>query len=55
MWRERNTPPLLVGLQAGTTILEINLAFPQKPGITLVEDYAIPLMGIPEDSQAMCQ
>jgi hypothetical protein len=30
MWRKRNTPPLLVGLQAGTTTLEINLAVPQK-------------------------
>jgi hypothetical protein len=25
MWRKENTPPLLVGLQAGTTTLEINL------------------------------
>jgi hypothetical protein len=25
MWRKRNTAPLLVGLQAGTTTLEINL------------------------------
>ena len=25
-----NTPPLLVGLQAGTTTLEISLAVPQK-------------------------
>jgi hypothetical protein len=30
MWRKRNTPPLLVGLQAGTTTLEINLVVPQK-------------------------
>jgi hypothetical protein len=28
----RNTPPLLVGLQAGTTTLEISLVFPQKIG-----------------------
>jgi hypothetical protein len=28
MWRKRNTPPLLVGLQACTTTLEINLAGP---------------------------
>jgi hypothetical protein len=27
---ERNTPPLLVGLQMGTTTLEINLEVPQK-------------------------
>jgi hypothetical protein len=30
MWRKRNTPPLLVGLQA--TTLEISLAVPQKIG-----------------------
>jgi hypothetical protein len=29
---KRNTPPLLVGLQAGTTTLEISLAVPQKIG-----------------------
>jgi hypothetical protein len=32
MWRKRNIPPLLVGLQAGTTTLEIVLAVPQKIG-----------------------
>jgi hypothetical protein len=32
MWRKRNTPPLLVGLQPGTTTLEINLVVPQKIG-----------------------
>jgi hypothetical protein len=32
MRRKRNTPPLLVGLQTGTTILEINLAVPWKIG-----------------------
>jgi len=40
MWRNRNTPPLLVGLQAGTTTLEISLE------IMLPEDPAIPLLGI---------
>jgi hypothetical protein len=30
MWRKRNTPPLLVGLQTGTTTLKISLAVPQK-------------------------
>jgi hypothetical protein len=50
MWRKRNTPPLLVGLQAGTTILEISLAFLRKLDILLSEDPAIPLLGIyPED------
>jgi hypothetical protein len=47
MWRKRNTPPLLVGLQGATTILEIRLAVPQKIGhIVLPEDPAIPLLGI---------
>ena len=32
MWRKRNTPPLLVGLQACTTTLEISLAVPQNIG-----------------------
>ena len=32
MWRKRNTLPLLVGLQTGTTTLEINLEVPQKIG-----------------------
>ena len=30
MWRKRNTPPLLVGLQANTITLEFSLAVPQK-------------------------
>jgi hypothetical protein len=32
MWIKRNTPPLLVELQAGTTTLEISLLVPQKVG-----------------------
>jgi hypothetical protein len=32
MWKKRNTPPLLVGLQACITTLEISLAIPQKIG-----------------------
>jgi hypothetical protein len=32
MWRNRNTPPLLMGLQAFTTTLENSLAVPQKIG-----------------------
>jgi hypothetical protein len=32
MWRKRITPPLLVGLQACKTTLEISLAVPQKIG-----------------------
>ena len=45
MWRKKNTPPLLVGLQACTTILKI-----RKLDIVLPEDPAIALLGIyPED------
>jgi hypothetical protein len=47
MWRNRNTPPFLVGLQACTTTLEISLAVPQKIGHSTT---AIPFLGIyPED------
>jgi hypothetical protein len=50
MWKKRNIPPLLVRLQAGTTTLEISLAFPQKIGHSSMEDSAIHLLGInPED------
>jgi hypothetical protein len=37
MWRNRNTPPLLVGLQTCTTTLEISLAVPQKIGHSITE------------------
>jgi len=40
MWRKRNTPPELVGLQTGTATLKISL------DIVLPEDPAIPLLGI---------
>jgi hypothetical protein len=30
MWIKRNTPPLLMGLQACTTTLEVSLEVPQK-------------------------
>jgi hypothetical protein len=36
MWRKRNTPPLLVGLQACTTTLEITLGVPQKIGHSFI-------------------
>jgi hypothetical protein len=50
MWRKRNTPPLLVGLQAYTTTLQISLAVPQKIGHSTTRDPTIPLLGIyPED------
>ena len=45
MQRKRNTPPLLVVLQASTTILEIILVVPQTTGLSS-EDPAIPLLGI---------
>jgi hypothetical protein len=46
-WRGCGEIPLLVVLQAGTTILEISLAVPQKIGRVLP---AIPLLGTyPED------
>jgi hypothetical protein len=48
MWRKRNTLPLLVGLQAGKTPLEISLAVPQKSGHSSTEDPAI----YPEDVPA---
>jgi hypothetical protein len=34
MWRKRNTPPFLVGLQAFITTLEISLVVPQKTGLS---------------------
>ena len=50
MWRKRNTPPLLVGLQACITTLEISFVL-RKLDIVLLEDPVIPLLGIyPEDA-----
>ena len=49
MWRKRNTPPLLVGLQPGTTLV-ISLVVPQKTGHSTTRRSSIPLLGIyPED------
>jgi hypothetical protein len=49
--KKRNSPPLLVGLQTGTTTLEISLTVPQKIGHSTPEDSEIPLLGIyPEDT-----
>jgi hypothetical protein len=51
IWRKSNMPPSLVGLQAGTSSLEISIAVPQKTGHSILEDPAIPLLGIyPEDA-----
>jgi hypothetical protein len=50
MWRKRNPPPLLVGLQACTSNREISLAVLSKSDIVLLEDPTIPILGIyPED------
>jgi hypothetical protein len=38
MWRKRNTPTWLVGLQARKTTLENNFVVPQKIEIVLPED-----------------
>jgi hypothetical protein len=51
MWRKRNTPPLLVGLQTGTTTLEINLEVPQKIGNRSTRFPVLPFLGIyPKDA-----
>ena len=50
IWRERNTPPLLVGFQACTPLWKSVWWFLRKLDIVLQEDPAIPLLGIyPED------
>jgi hypothetical protein len=50
MWRKRNTPPLLVGLQACTPLWKSVWWFLRKLDIILPEDPSIPLLGIyPED------
>jgi hypothetical protein len=54
MWKKKNTPPLLVGLQAGTTTLEIILVLPQKLDIVLLEDPTIPLLGIYPEHAPTC-
>jgi hypothetical protein len=50
MWRKRNTPPLLVGLQAVQPLWKSVWRFLRKLEIVLLEDPGIPLLGIyPED------
>ena len=41
IWRKRNTPSLLVGLQTGTALPKINLVVLRKLEIVLLEDPAI--------------
>jgi hypothetical protein len=51
MWRKRNTPPLLMGLQTGTITLEINLMVSQKTGHRSARGPAIQGLGIyPKDA-----
>jgi hypothetical protein len=42
MWRKRNTPPLLVGLQAGRTqfFSKLDIVLPEDPAITLLGIYS---------------
>jgi hypothetical protein len=55
LWRKRNTPPLLVGLQAGTTTLEIVRQFLRKLYIILLpEDPLIPLLDIYPENAPTC-
>ena len=59
MWRKRNTPSLLVGMQFGTTTMEISLAVPQKIGhnTTRGPHYTIPghiPRGFPEYNKDTC-
>jgi hypothetical protein len=50
IWRKRNTPTLLEGLQAFTTLWKSLWLFLRKLDIELPEDPGIPLLGIyPED------
>jgi hypothetical protein len=50
MWRKRNTPPLLVRLQACSTLWKSVWWFLRKLDIVLLQDTTIPLLGIyPED------
>jgi hypothetical protein len=51
MWRKRNTPPLLVGLQASKTIWKSFWQFLRKLEIVLPENPAITLLGMyPKDA-----
>jgi hypothetical protein len=45
MWRKRNTPPLLVGLQTDTITLEISLVVSQKIGNTSTGRSSITTLG----------
>jgi hypothetical protein len=51
MWRKRNTPPLLVGLQS---LWKSVWQFLRKLDIVLPEDPAIPLLGIYPEVALTC-
>jgi hypothetical protein len=46
MWRKKNTPPLLVGLQAGTPLWKSVWRFLRKLDLVPPEEPAIPFLGI---------
>ena len=51
---EHPSPPLLVGLQAGTTTLKSVCCFLRKLDIVLPDDLALPLLGIYPDDSLTC-
>ena len=46
MWRKRNPPALLVGMQTDAATVENSMEFPQKTKMELAFDPVIPLLGI---------
>jgi hypothetical protein len=54
MWSKSNTPPLLVELQADTTILKSVWPFHRKLDIIILEDPVIPLLGIHPKDALLC-
>ena len=46
MWRKRNPPTLLVGMQTGAATLENSMEVPEKIKNRTTHDPAIPLLGI---------
>jgi hypothetical protein len=54
MWRKRNTPLLLLGLQAYTTTLEISLVVPQKIGHSTTRRSSIYPEDVPTGNKNTC-
>jgi hypothetical protein len=54
MWRKLNTFPLMVGLQAGITTLEINLEVAAKIANSFTEDPLMPLLGLYTEDAPTC-